>query len=202
MRSSLLLLLPTLGFSFSVHRNERSASPISRRSMGEVVVTSGVPLLLPFLHQPPPAFADDAYKTTDKGIKYQVTAPPTDADSPSPVRAQKVKTKYTLWLNGFPEDTASAKKIDSSKGPFGDKPFEFFAGVSQVIKGWDLIILDMKVGEERKLVIPSELGYGERGAGGDIPPGSTLYFKVELAEIGPSPSLNAEQQKWLEDNPL
>mmetsp|Transcript_502 Transcript_502/g.1137 ORF Transcript_502/g.1137 Transcript_502/m.1137 type:complete len:202 (-) Transcript_502:84-689(-) len=201
MRSSILILLPTLSLSFSI-RHERS--PISRRSMGEVVVTSGVPLLLPFdfLQQPTPAFADDVYTTTDKGIKYQVTAPPTDSDSPSPVRGQKVKTKYTLWLNGFPEDTPSAQKIDSSKGPFGDKPFEFFAGVSQVIKGWDLTILDMKVGEERKLVIPAVLGYGEKGAGGQIPGGSTLYFKVELAEIGPAPSLNADQKKWLEDNPL
>ena len=169
--------------------------------MGEVVVASGFPLLLPLVQAPKPAFADD-YTTTDRGIKYQVTAPPTDADSPSPVRGQKVKTKYTLWLNGFPDDTPSAQKIDSSKGPFGDKPFEFFAGVSQVIKGWDLTILDMKVGEERKLVIPSELGYGEKGAGGQIPGGSTLYFKVELAEIGPKPSLNADQQKWLEGNPL
>lgn len=85
-----------------------------------------------------PAQADDAqdgYITTSRGIKYKVTSPPTDPDSNTPERAQKVKAKYTLYLNGFPEDTDKATKIDSSKGLLGEKPFEFMAGVSQVIKG-------------------------------------------------------------------
>ena len=58
---------------------------------------------------------------------------------------------------------------------FGDK-FEFIAGVSQVIKGWDLMVLEMRVGEARQLIIPSKLGYGDKGAGSSIPGGSTLYF--------------------------
>lgn len=149
-----------------------------------------------------PAWADDGFQTTDSGIKYKVTSPPTDVNSPKPVRAQKVKAKYTLYLNGFPEDNSNSKKIDSSKGPFGDKPFEFVAGVSQVIKGWDLMVLEMRVGEARQLIIPSKLGYGDKGAGSSIPGGSTLYFNLELVELGAKPSLNAEQTKWLEDNPL
>jgi len=149
-----------------------------------------------------PAWADDGFQTTESGIKYKVTSPATDVNSPKPVRAQKVKAKYTLYLNGFPEDNSNAKKIDSSKGPFGDKPFEFLAGVSQVIKGWDLMVLEMRVGEARQLIIPSKLGYGDKGAGSSIPGGSTLYFNMELVEVGAKPSLNAEQTQWLEDNPL
>jgi hypothetical protein len=53
-----------------------------------------------------------------------------------------VKAKYTLYLNGFPEDTAKASKIDSSKGVFGEKPFEFLAGVSQVIKGVSVVKIE------------------------------------------------------------
>ncbi|KAL7529549.1 hypothetical protein ACHAXR_003019 [Thalassiosira sp. AJA248-18] len=149
-----------------------------------------------------PSFAEDEYITTDRGLKYKIVTPPTDPASLTPVRAQKVKAKYTLYLNGFPADNPNAKKIDSSKGPFGDKPFEFFAGVSQVIKGWDLSVLEMREGEARKLIVPSDLGYGDKGAGGSIPGGATLYFDVELAGIGAVPSINAEQQKWLEEHPL
>ena len=146
--------------------------------------------------------SDEGYITTPRGIKYKVMKPPTDPESPKPVRAQKVKASYTLYLNGFPEDTSASKKIDSSKGVFVDTPFEFLAGVCQVIKGWDLSVLDMKAGEARRLIIPSDLGYGDQGAGKSIPGGSTLYFDIELIERGPLPRLTPEQTKWLEDHPL
>ncbi|CAK9805173.1 Peptidyl-prolyl cis-trans isomerase FKBP14 [Anthophora plagiata] len=68
-----------------------------------------------------------------------------------------------------------------------DQPFTFQLGVGQVIKGWDQGLVDMCVGEKRKLTIPPELGYGEKGAGNVIPGGATLLFDVELINISDSP---------------
>ena len=72
--------------------------------------------------------------------------------------------------------------FDSSLSP-GKEPFTFTLGVGSVIKGWDMGVKGMKVGGKKKLTIPPELGYGDRGAGNVIPPKATLIFEVELLEV-------------------
>lgn len=94
---------------------------------------------------------------------------------------QYIQVHYTGWLfdEGAPEN--KGRKFDSSRDR--GQPFEFQLGVGQVIGGWDQGFAGMKVGGERTLIIPPELGYGARGAGGVIPPNATLIFEVELLGI-------------------
>lgn len=109
--------------------------------------------------------------TTDSGLKYIELKQGTGA---TPKTGQTVVVHYTGTL----ED---GTKFDSSRDR--GQPFSFKLGVGQVIKGWDEGISTMKVGERRQLIIPPELGYGARGAGGVIPPNATLIFDVELLKI-------------------
>ena len=87
---------------------------------------------------------------------------------------QTVSVHYTGWLE-------NGKKFDSSVDR--GQPFSFPLGAGRVIKGWDEGVQGMKVGGKRKLIIPSQLGYGARGAGGAIPPNATLIFEVELLGV-------------------
>jgi peptidylprolyl isomerase len=109
--------------------------------------------------------------TTPSGLKYEVIATGTGA---IPKTGQTVIVHYTGTLD-------DGTKFDSSRDR--NEPFKFKLGAGQVIKGWDEGLATMKVGDRRNLILPPELGYGARGAGGVIPPNATLIFDVELLGI-------------------
>ena len=94
---------------------------------------------------------------------------------------KEVTVHYTGWFYNPHADDKRGRKFDSSRD--GGEPFSFRLGAGHVIKGWDQGVAGMKVGGQRTLIIPSELGYGRRGAGVDIPPHATLVFDVELLEV-------------------
>lgn len=122
-----------------------------------------------------PAHAVDVPKetivTTPSGLKYVEIQVGTGA---IPKTGQKVTVHYTGTLE-------NGKKFDSSLDR--GQPFQFQIGIGQVIKGWDEGLSTMKVGGKRKLIIPPDLGYGSRGAGGVIPGNATLIFTVELLGV-------------------
>ncbi len=92
-----------------------------------------------------------------------------------------VTVHYTGWLYDAAAEGHKGKKFDSSLDR--KQPFVFFLGGGQVIQGWDEGFAGMKIGGKRTLVIPSEMGYGARGAGGAIPPNADLIFDVELLDV-------------------
>lgn len=110
--------------------------------------------------------------TTESGLQYEVIA---EGNGATPQSGNRVFVHYVGTL----ED---GTKFDSSRDR--GRPFDFTIGQGQVIKGWDEGVSMMQVGDRRKLIIPPELGYGARGAGGVIPPNATLIFDVELLRIG------------------
>ena len=126
---------------------------------------------------PTAAMAQEVGKmiTTPSGLQYEDTVVGTGAE---PKSGQICVMHYTGWLY---ENGAKGKKFDSSLDR--GQPFEFPIGQGHVIRGWDEGVSTMKVGGKRTLIIPPELGYGARGAGGVIPGNATLIFDVELIGI-------------------
>jgi len=113
--------------------------------------------------------------TTQSGLKIIDN---TVGKGVSPKTGQICTMHYTGWLY---ENGNRTRKFDSSVDR--GQPFEFIIGQGQVIRGWDEGVASMKVGGKRTLIIPPDLGYGARGAGGVIPPNATLVFEVELLGV-------------------
>ena len=155
----------------------------SRRALAPIAIAAMVPLAL-------------GYMTT------AVSAPTSAAEGQSKLNAtpenlQKIDVKqgqgaeatpghtvvvhYTGWLYDPSKPDSHGAKFDSSRDR--SAPFTFPLGAGRVIKGWDEGVAGMKVGGQRTLVIPPQLGYGARGAGGVIPPNATLIFDVELLDV-------------------
>jgi len=108
---------------------------------------------------------------TPSGLRYQDI---TEGQGAVATADRTVSVHYTGWL-------PNGEKFDSSRDR--NQPFSFTLGAGQVIAGWDEGVAGMKVGGQRKLVIPADLGYGTAGAPPDIPPGATLVFDVELLDV-------------------
>ena len=117
-----------------------------------------------------------AFTTTASGLQYEDTVVGEGAEA---AKGQQVTVHYTGWLY---QDGKQGAKFDSSR--VRNDTFVFGLGAGMVIKGWDEGVQGMKVGGQRTLIIPAELGYGARGAGGVIPPNATLKFDVELVGVG------------------
>jgi len=134
--------------------------------------------------QPAPSSAPASTPSLSSKIGAQVTElkkiDTKQGDGAEAVAGKVVVVHYTGWLYDPSTADGHGAKFDSS---VGKSPFEFPLGGRKVIKGWDDGVAGMKVGGKRTLVIPPQLGYGERGAGGVIPPNATLLFDVELLEV-------------------
>jgi len=115
---------------------------------------------IPELHGP--------MQSSTTGLRYLDEAV---GDGPSPRAGQTVTVHYTGWLT-------NGTKFDSSRDR--NQPFDFPLGQGRVIRGWDEGVATMQVGGKRRLIVPPDLGYGARGAGGVIPPNATLIFDVEM----------------------
>jgi peptidylprolyl isomerase len=121
------------------------------------------------------AQAEGKIMTTASGLQIKDTEIGTGA---SPKTGQTCVMHYTGWLF---QNGVKGAKFDTSVDR--GQPFEFPIGTGRVIKGWDEGVAGMKVGGRRTLIIPPDLGYGARGAGGVIPPNATLLFEVELLDV-------------------
>jgi peptidylprolyl isomerase len=148
------------------------AFPRARALPALALVTALAGIFAPI---PTPATAQTEGKTVTKASGLQLTDTKIGT---VPFPGQTCVMHYTGWLY---QDGVKGKKFDSSLDR--GKPFEFVIGQGAVIRGWDEGVGTMKVGGKRTLIIPPDLGYGARGAGGSIPPNATLIFEVELLAV-------------------
>jgi FKBP-type peptidyl-prolyl cis-trans isomerase FkpA len=147
--------------------------PLTRRGLLALVALAATAACAAPTKTGPTKVAMNKFKTTKSGLQYAVLKPGAGAVAKA---GDHVFVHYTGWLK------SNGKKFDSSRDR--NEPIDFPLGAGRVIKGWDEGVAGMKIGEQRQLVIPPSLGYGDRAMGGDvIPANSTLVFDVELVKI-------------------
>jgi peptidylprolyl isomerase len=166
---------------FTTAKDVANANPLPKQSMADMVADVIVAEAAKLPTAATPTKSAPASKpvekkmsevvTTPSGLQYEVIA---EGNGAAPQAGQTVVVHYTGTL-------MDGTKFDSSRDR--GQPFSFKLGAGQVIRGWDEGLAIMKVGDRRKLILPPDLAYGERGAGGVIPPNATLVFDVELLDI-------------------
>jgi len=124
------------------------------------------------------AVADTATNQITDGLSARILR---EGEGEPAEAGQIAVVHYTGWLYDEAAENNRGDKFDSSVDR--KQPFSFMLGGGRVIKGWDQGVVGMKMGERRELTIAPEMGYGDRGAGNVIPPGSTLVFEIELLEL-------------------
>mmetsp|Transcript_25341 Transcript_25341/g.28347 ORF Transcript_25341/g.28347 Transcript_25341/m.28347 type:complete len:217 (-) Transcript_25341:234-884(-) len=125
-------------------------------------------------------------RTSASELQVDVYEGPTECDADQTVTSgNNLSMHYTGTIDQSSATGEKGKQFDSSRGQ--GQTFDFDIGVGRVIKGWDQGIVGLCVGAKANLIIPPELGYGENGAGGDIPGGATLHFDVEVVSINATP---------------
>ncbi len=142
-------------------------------SLGVTLAAIVVLVVAQFFTAPEEVVAAPEYITTPSGLKYR------DIKVGNGATAEKDQVVFVHYTGKL----ENGRKFDSSRDR--GTPFAFRLGVGEVIKGWDEGVASMKVGGQRELIIPPELGYGSQGAGGIIPPNATLIFDVELLKVNP-----------------
>jgi FKBP-type peptidyl-prolyl cis-trans isomerase FkpA len=172
--------IPSKDLPMSQSPHNRRARPVRRAA---VLVAAGAILAAGLTGAQTPAAP-----TATQGVSKLNAMPNTlqkldvkQGDGAEAVAGKPVIVHYTGWIYDESKPDHKGAKFDSSldrKVPFG-----FFLGEGKVIKGWDEGVVGMKVGGQRTLVIPPQMAYGERGAGGVIPPNATLIFDVELLQV-------------------
>ncbi|MHB1000572.1 MAG: FKBP-type peptidyl-prolyl cis-trans isomerase [Armatimonadota bacterium] len=163
MRLAVIILAALLVLALVVGCQKNNTSVESNNTSTPAVTPADAPVK--------PSVTDGKTVKTKSGLKYEEIKVGTGA---APKNGDLVVVNYTGWLK-------DGTVFDSSEG---EEPFTFRLGMGEVIKGWDEGVASMKVGGTRKLMVPSNLAYGEEGTpGGPIPPNSSLTFEVELLDI-------------------
>jgi FKBP-type peptidyl-prolyl cis-trans isomerase FkpA len=172
-------------FSTTIHRSNPMSLPL--RSSRRLLVTVACGILAAAATTATVAQSTPG-PTTSQGIS-KLDATPKElkkidvkqGSGKEAVSGKPVIVHYTGWLYDPSKPDGKGAKFDSSRDR--QVPFGFFLGGGKVIKGWDEGVVGMTVGGQRTLIIPPSYGYGERGAGGVIPPNATLIFDVELIDV-------------------
>jgi FKBP-type peptidyl-prolyl cis-trans isomerase FkpA len=161
------------------------ASPVVHLARGAALALLSAALLAPLTGCAPPRPSSQTTTSAENQVAALQVQDLVVGQGAEAAPGSKVTVHYSGWLYEQAAPDHKGKAFDSSRE--SGRPFSFALGARQVIAGWDQGVAGMRVGGQRRLVIPAALAYGDQGAGGVIPPQATLVFDVELLEVQPPP---------------